>query len=592
MPDRILIVEDQRITAEDLHDILTGLGYVVTAVVSSGADAIREVERDPPDLVLMDIRIKGEMDGAETARILHERFKTPVVYLTAHVDRETLTRAKQAKPLGYIVKPYKESGIQAAVEMALHRHKHETKVGKRQQHLTGVLGSLLLGVISVDGSEVVVLFNPAAEDLTGWTEAEALGWPARKVFRLIDVKTGEPTSMPLSEVLFDGALREIRGCMLMRKSGELREISGNVSPIPGSTGESRGAVIIFEPADPAPENPFLAAKIIRTTQGEALLFERFHLVAASEEMKKAITFALRVARSEATTILIEGESGTGKDLMAQFIHYSSNRLSGPYVCLNCAAIAESLVESELFGHQKGSSTDARAEKKGLFEMASGGTLFLDEIGELTLPVQAKLLRVLENQTFRRVGGAQEVQVDVRIIATTNRNLAECVQHGLFRADLFHRLSVIPIAIPPLRQRSADILPLARHFLREYAAKYKSKVASISPGAIEVLTNHVWPGNVRELRNVIERAVLMEDTESLLPESIQLMFVPKIESQVTTHPESTALTKLSLSDSERGLVRQALQKTGWNQTKAAVLLGITRDMLRSRIKKLGLTRDDP
>ena len=302
MADRILIVEDERITAEDLHDILVGIGYEVTGVVSSGADAIREVEQNPPDLALMDIRIKGDMDGTETARVLFERFGIPVVYLTAHADRETLNRAKRAKPLGYIIKPFQESEIQAAVEIALHRHRHDRKSKERQQLVSDVLRNLLLGVISVDGSEIVVLFNSAAQDLTGWTEEEAVGEPLRKVFRLTDSKTGKESEMPFKEVLSDGALREIRNHYLITKSGEHRHILGNMSAVPASPSGFRGAVLVFESADAAPGDAFLQATLKSTFEGASLQFGRFHVVAASDEMKKVLGFALRVARSEAATV--------------------------------------------------------------------------------------------------------------------------------------------------------------------------------------------------------------------------------------------------------------------------------------------------
>lgn len=205
MASRILIVEDERITAEDLHDILTDLGYHVTGIVSSGAEAIQAVERDRPDLALMDIRIKGEMDGTETARVLNERFGVPVVYLTAHADRDTLQRAKRAKPLGYIVKPFQESELQASVEIALHKHQQDVKLQERQQHLTDVLSAMILGVISVDQSELVLLFNPAAEDLTGYTSSDAVGGPLRKVFRLADVRSGNQVDLPIASVLQDQA---------------------------------------------------------------------------------------------------------------------------------------------------------------------------------------------------------------------------------------------------------------------------------------------------------------------------------------------------------------------------------------------------
>ncbi len=240
MASRILIVEDERITAEDLHDILTEMGYHVTAIVSSGEEAIREAEQNPPDLALMDIRIKGDMDGTETARVLSERFDIPVVYLTAHADRETLQRAKRAKPLGYIVKPFQESELQASVEIALHRHQQDKKVRDRQQHLTDLLSAMVLGVISVDETELVLVFNPAAEQLTGFEKTEAIGGPVRKVFRLADIQTGEAIDLPLAEVLRNLTVAELNDTWLVSKDGTKNSISGNIWPVRGPSGGAIG----------------------------------------------------------------------------------------------------------------------------------------------------------------------------------------------------------------------------------------------------------------------------------------------------------------------------------------------------------------
>jgi transcriptional regulator with PAS, ATPase and Fis domain len=308
-------------------------------------------------------------------------------------------------------------------------------------------------------------------------------------------------------------------------------------------------------------------------------------------MKKVLSFALRVAKSEATTVLLEGESGTGKDLMAQILHYSSSRSAGPFVALNCSALPEALLESELFGREPGAYTDARTQKKGLLEVARGGTLFLDEVGDLTPAVQAKFLRVLEQQSFRRLGGVQEIEVDLRVIAATNRDLSDAVQSGAFRLDLFHRLSVIQIAPPPLREHPEDILPLAKYFVQEYNRRYKAHIKGISSSTAKILNAYHWPGNVRELRNVIERAMLLEDTDMLQPSSIQ--FASARAPRSAPHPPQrsyTAATDLSLRNSERTLIVQALEKAGGNKTKAAGLLGISRDILRHRMKKLKLLED--
>ncbi|MEP6961133.1 MAG: response regulator, partial [Acidobacteriota bacterium] len=338
--DRILIVEDERITAEDLHDILTDGGYAVTAIVSSGEEAIREAERNRPDLALMDIRIKGDLDGTETARILLDRFNIPSVYLTAHADRETLQRAKRAKPLGYIVKPFQESEIQASIEIALHRHRQDQRTSELHHQVTDLLSSLILGVISVDRSESVLLLNSAAEELTGWHKQEAVGSSLRKVFQLASIESGDTVELPLAEVLGNGRLTELRDTLLVKKNGDRQPISGSISPLRDPSGEMIGAAIVFETAGASAGNPLLGGKTAETERGTPLQLGRFHVVAASAEMERILEFALRVARSEATTVLIEGAPGTGKDLLAHFLHYSSSRRAGPFVPVNCSAIPE------------------------------------------------------------------------------------------------------------------------------------------------------------------------------------------------------------------------------------------------------------
>jgi PAS domain S-box-containing protein len=514
LSDRILIVEDERITAEDLEEVLKDLGYEVTAVVSSGEEALHEAERNQPDLVLMDIRIRGDMDGTETARLLRERFDVPVVYLTAHADRDTLERAKHSQPLGYIVKPFHEAELHASVEMALYKYWHDRRSRSQEQHVIDVLGALTLGIASVDQNGTIRMMNRAAEDLTGWTIREAAGIPVRQVFRLAEAATGRDLELPLEQALDQRSVVEIRDRVLIAKHGGQKLVSGNIAPLRGADGGPGGGVIMFEAGAAEPETLSLRSKSTLGGKAQTIEFGRFQIVAASQPMKRLLSFTLRVAKSEASTVLIEGESGTGKDLMAQFLHYSSTRRNGPFIALNCSAIPEALLESELFGREPGAYTDARNQKKGLLEVANGGTLFLDEVGDLSPTVQAKFLRVLEQQSFHRLGGLHDINVDLRVVAATNRDLSGAVQSGTFRLDLFHRLSVIQIAPPPLRDHPEDILPMARHFVQEHNHRYKAHVEGISPEAAKILETYRWPGNVRELRNVIERAILLEETDQL------------------------------------------------------------------------------
>ena len=589
MSARILIVEDERITAEDLRDILTDLGYTVTASVSSGADAIARAEETRPDLALMDIRIKGEMDGTATARVLRERFNIPVVYLTAHADSATVSRAKDAEPLGYITKPFQEAELHASIEIALHKHRQDIKVRDNQTLLASTLSAMAEAVISLNQTQTITLFNPAAEAWTGWTSAEAMGRPIEDVFRLVDSATGEKVEPPLWRVLAEGTLEELpAGILLAARNGEKRPITGSIAPVRDHKDEIAGAVFVFgRVAGGHDASPSTAGD--EAPEEESVGAGSFKMIAASPAMKQVLKFARRVAQSEVSTILLEGESGTGKDVFAQFLHHAGRRHDGPFVALNCAAIPETLLESELFGYEKGAFTDARAPKAGILEIASTGTIFLDEIGEMPLTLQAKLLRVLEEQTFRRLGGVRDIQVDVRVIAATNRKLTDAIEQGRFRLDLYYRLNVIQVCLPPLRERKEDVLPLAEHFVRLYNTKFKRKVQGISHSGAALLLAHNWPGNVRELRNVIERAMVLEEAEWIQAPNLYIESDTRqpVNSSVAEPKTQEGPFQVSLEEAEKNLVMKALEKAGGNQTRAAVLLGVTRDTLRYKMKKFNL-----
>ena len=306
---------------------------------------------------------------------------------------------------------------------------------------------------------------------------------------------------------------------------------------------------------------------------------------AIEQVRRLVE---KIGRSAATTVLITGESGTGKDLVAKAIHYASDRAARPFMNITCTALPETLLESELMGHEMGSFTDARHQKQGLFELADGGTLFLDEIGDMGVALQSKLLRFLQEKTFRRVGGVKDILVDVRVIAATNRDLDRAVAEGRFREDLYYRLKVIPVDLPSLRSRPEDILPLAQHFIAQFNREFKKRTKGISEAAVRSLVAYYWPGNVRELRNVIERAMILESKE--------LLDVDDLPSEILrgggtngggVSPFRLPETGYALESMEREMVRQALDRTSGNQTRAARLLDISRDALRYKMKKFNL-----
>jgi len=311
------------------------------------------------------------------------------------------------------------------------------------------------------------------------------------------------------------------------------------------------------------------------------------LVGESPALREVLALVSKVARSNSATVLVQGETGVGKELVAQQVHVESARAEAPFVELNCSAIPENLLESELFGHERGAFTDARRSKKGVFEHASGGTVFLDEIGEMSPALQAKLLRVLETRSFRRLGGLDEIRVDTRVIAATHRDLARMVKDGKFREDLYFRLNVVPLPIPPLRDRGQDILLLARHFATRFARELGRPVSTIAADAERLLLAYAWPGNVRELRNVLERICLLEETSEIRAEHLPA------EVRAPGGAGGSALDPLEpgrvlpLVEMERRAILAALESTKGNKTQAATLLGISRQTLRSKLKEYAL-----
>ena len=323
-----------------------------------------------------------------------------------------------------------------------------------------------------------------------------------------------------------------------------------------------------------------------------------YLHSTSPAMQEAYAIAEQVARGDTTSVLIEGESGTGKEYFANLIHKMSARHSQPFVEINCAAIPAELLESELFGHEKGAFTDARAQKLGLMELANGGTLFLDEIGEMSPMLQVKLLRVLERRTFKRVGGTKDISVNLRIISATNQDLERMVKEGGFREDLYYRLKVVPLYVPPLRERREDILPLARLFMERFSKQFKKPFRDLAPSAQRVLTEYNWPGNIRELKNLFERTVLLESADLLEAQHLKLNSRARAASDTSLGQRvddvmngiipATGIPFEALAEElERALILRASYATKWNQSRTAELLNLKRDKLRYRMKLYGI-----
>jgi len=448
-----------------------------------------------------------------------------------------------------------------------HPISHLAAKWQRPEILEAIFDQLSDALFLYDKDLHIVGVNQAAQRLFGMGSEELIGKRCQELFRC-------PTCDP--------------ECAMKHGLTPSASLSGGTVNLHMANGHERMLVIrtvqVFD-VDGALEGVVATVKDI-TEEAEP---GHRQIIAESQAMRDVLNFVRRVAVSEAASILIEGENGTGKDLIAKTIHYQSMRQAEPFLAINCAAIPETLLESELFGYEKGAFTDARAQKRGLFELADKGTLFLDEIGEVPLSLQAKLLRVLEDQCFRRLGGLRDIHVDLRIIAATNKNLREAVREGAFRQDLYYRLNVIQLVVPPLRERPQDILPLARFFIDHYNGKFKRQIEGLTPEAESLLLTHDWPGNVRELRNAIERAMILEDSANIRPSSLPIAVrgAGPHPGPGGTMPMPFTGEPMSLVEQERRLLVQALEKTGGNQTQAARLLRITRDTLRYKMKKFNL-----
>jgi two-component system response regulator AtoC len=431
-------------------------------------------------------------------------------------------------------------------------------------------------VIWTDAKGAVTFLNPAAQSWTGLKQEDAIGRPIEEVLRL------RPSGVRalFENVLSQGILASLdEATSVIGEDGAERAIGGTGAPIMDHSGAVAGVVFVFG-------EPVRESAGIHETPDTATDQDGFAMVVESPAMRQLVSFARRVAKSEASTILIEGETGTGKDILAKYVHYHSDRRAKPFLAVNCAAIPETLLESELFGYEKGAFTDARQQKRGILELASGGTVFLDEVGEMPLGIQAKLLRVLEDQAFRRLGGLSDIDVDLRVITVTNRDLLEGIQDGRFRLDLYYRVNVIQLRIPPLRERNEDILPLADHFLRLLNRRFKRQIQGISPAAAEVLLAHNWPGNAREIRNTIERAMILEESSLIRTASLDVRRDSAASRPLAS--QTVPVTEgMSLGDAERAMLVRSLERANWNQSRAARALSITRDTLRYKMKKYGL-----
>lgn len=442
-------------------------------------------------------------------------------------------------------------------------------VCEHQEMLRSILDSIHDGVLTVDSEWRITCFNRAAETLTGWSRMEALGTPCAEVLGA-DACGGARCA--LGETMGNGVPIRDREMTLSNRHGERIPVSVSTAILEDSAGNFVGGVETLRDLRP-----------LQSLGDQDRASDGFHgIISRSQKMQAIFRIFPDVASSEAP-VLIQGESGTGKELFANVIHRISSRSEGPLVKVNCGALPETLLESELFGYVKGAFTDARRDKPGRFQIADGGTLFLDEIGELPLSTQVKLLRVLQNGEFEPLGSTSTLRTDVRILVATHRDLDDLMRNGLFREDLYYRIHVVKLEIPPLRSRREDIAPLVHHIIGKLNKKTGKEVQGLTEDAMDVIQRHDFPGNVRELENILEHAFILSREASRL----SIHHLPVYLAQVQRGDDDQRVAPSSLEDMEIQAILEVLRKHQWNRGRAARELGIGRSTLWRKLKRHGV-----
>lgn len=643
-PLKILIVEDQFVEANHLRLMLKKAGHTVIGMARSVPDAKYYIAEERPELVLLDIFLSGKQTGIDLAEILKED-DIPFIYLSANSNEEVLSKAKLTHPHGFLVKPFREKDLLITIEIAEYHQQHgiESSIRKEllfQKQLKTIVAksgswddrvlniiTALQSLISFDLVMAVFYMEDKLSSRvlgyarTGLHEYQHIG--IEELQNITALKQSEITelrnkSKVETEATFYNSQDFIKICNktpIKKVIADSMNMHSNLMlPVPLSLSENGGLYLSFfsrkednynknhitlcerlqEPLIFAIENLIShdkkrdkkntrAENAITTKNIKNIGFES--IVGKSPALLKIFDHILQVAPAD-TTVLITGESGTGKESIAHSIKELSNRKNEPFVKVNCSALPPSLIESELFGHEKGSFTGASERRIGKFEQANNGTLFLDEIGDMPLEMQAKLLRAIQEKEIERVGGNASIKVNVRIIAATNCNLEKEVADGRFRLDLYYRLNVFPIQLPPLRERKEDIGLLARHFIAVYSSRTGKNVTEIAESALKSLLSYQWPGNIRELENLIERSILLAKTDTI--EHIPLPAFD--EAKINTNSNEWYFK--TIQENEREHIINVLEKCSGRirgTGGASEILGLPPTTLASRMQKLGIKR---
>ncbi len=563
--ERILIIDDEEGIRFTFAKFLTAEGYRVQTAADF-AEGRAQIAAGGWDLIFLDLVLKDQKGLDLLAAIKESELLCQVIVITGYPDLDTATEALRLGAFDYIVKPVRKQTLLRITDIAL---KHQRLVQEKERfrtNLEAIFRSVKDGIIAVDNDLTLTDLNEAARQLCGLE--------------------GDPVGSPLAAL----PLPCHKTCLQA-----LEETLKKQQPVEASRiecrGEERPGQVVSVTATPlhAAQRGFSGAVLVIRDETQLATLERNlkarrnyqQIVGSSEEMQR-IYDLIEDLRDVQTTVLISGESGTGKELVAEALHYSGERAEQPLVKVNCSALPESLLESELFGHVKGAFTGAVRDKIGRFQRAAGGTIFLDEIGDISSNIQLRLLRVLQEKEFERVGDSKPIQVDVRIVTATNQELREKVSRGEFREDLYYRLRVVEITLPPLKKRRKDIPLLVDHFIQKFNQQFNKEILAVSTDVINLFMDYPWPGNIRELEHAIEHAFVLCKQSIISVKELPPEF--KELAAGDSAPEQTA-------EDECLAIRRALETCYWNKAEAARLLGVSRQTIYRKIHAYQLSRDD-
>jgi PAS domain S-box-containing protein len=564
MNAKILIIDDEEGIRFTFNKFLSARDYEVSTAKDFD-EAIKYISEKDFDVIFADIILRGKTGIDILREIKNKKLNCPVIMITGYPNIETASEAIRLGAFDYIPKPIQKDVLFHAVDVALQHKAVINEKEKYRSNLEAIFSSVRDAIISVDKDLLILEVNQAAQNICGLTR-EGIG----KGFNLFQTRCKRDCLQSLKETINTKQSVEINNLECQLQGRPEQVVSLTTSPLLNRHSELAGAIMVVRDET-------------RLTNLERELNERqnFHRIIGKSNKMQEIYSLIELLSNVETTVLITGESGTGKELIAEALHYKGNRCLNPIVKVNCSALSENLLESELFGHIRGSFTGAIKDKTGRFQTADKGTIFLDEIADISPKIQIKLLRVLQEKEFERVGDSTTIKVDVRVITATNQDLSKKVKRGEFREDLYYRLNVMRIPIPPLRERRDDIPLLIEHFINKFNNKFNKKIKTISADVEKLFMEYSWPGNVRELEHTVEHGFILCKQSAITPEHLPF--------ELKTIAIQPSLSHNNGEIDNPQIILQALERTDWNKVKAAQLLGISRRTIYRKIKEYNIIK---